>query len=176
MVTAALPFFACMQLRDKRCCWRFVKTFVPQKKLSFWPSEVALTFIPAPRSEVVRTSCLCVWFAELEVNGLPVLVSSCNLDDSVVWKSIFRLERTLPCWVSLRVCQWPGELEMQRRKLHPLWFWRFVHILPGDCSLGRLLANFSVCHKLLDLFLLISETKAFRQGKVVMSKSASFLW
>ena len=64
---------------------------------------------------------------------------------------------------------------MQRRKLHTLWFWCFVRILPGDFSLGRLLANFSVCHELLDLFFLISETNTFRQGKVVKSKSASFL-
>ena len=47
MVTTASSFSAWMQLRDKRCCWRFEKTFVLQKKLSFWPSEVALTFIPA---------------------------------------------------------------------------------------------------------------------------------
>ena len=30
-------------------------------------------------------------------------------------------------------------------------FWRFVRILPDDFSLRRLLANFSVCHELLDL-------------------------
>ena len=47
----------------------FEKTFVLQKKLSFWPSEVVLPFIPAPRSGVVRTSRLCAWLAELEVNG-----------------------------------------------------------------------------------------------------------
>ena len=28
MVTVGSLFFACMQLRDKRCCWRFEKTFV----------------------------------------------------------------------------------------------------------------------------------------------------
>ena len=28
LVTGASPFFACMQLREKRCCWRFEKTFV----------------------------------------------------------------------------------------------------------------------------------------------------
>ena len=63
---------------------------------------------------------------------------------------------------------------MQRRKQHALRFWRHVRILPDDFSLTRLLANFSVCHELLDLFFVISETKAFRQGKVVISKSASF--
>ena len=60
------------------------KTFVLQKKLSFWPSEVALPSILTPCSGVVRSSCLGVWFAELEVNGLPALDSSCDLDDSIV--------------------------------------------------------------------------------------------
>ena len=143
-------------------------------ELSFWPSEVALPSILAPCSGVVRSSCLGVWFAELEVNGLPALDSRCDLDDSVVWTSIFRSERTLPSWGSLEVCQRPGELEKQRRKQHSLRFWRFVRILPDDFSLRRLLANFSVCHELLDLFFVISETKTFRQGKVVISKSASF--
>ena len=108
------------------------------------------------------------------MNGLPVLDSSCDLDDSVVWTSIFRSERTLPSWGSLEVCQQPGELEKQRRKQHSLRFWRFVRILPDDFSLRLLLANFSVCHELLDLFFVIIETKTFRQGKVVISKSASF--
>ena len=36
------------------------------------------------------------------------------------------------------------------------------------------MANFSVCHELLDLFFVISETKNFKQGKVVISKNASF--
>ena len=63
---------------------------------------------------------------------------------------------------------------MQRRKKHTLRCWRYVRILPDDFSLRRFLANFSVCHELLDLFFVISETKAFRQGKVVVCKSASF--
>ena len=91
MVTAVSPFFVCLQMRDKLCSCRFKRTFVLLKKLSFLPSEVAVTFIPAPRSEVVRTSCHCVWCAELEVNGLRALDSSYDLDDSVVWKSIFDL-------------------------------------------------------------------------------------
>ena len=115
----------------------------------------------------------CLVFAQLGMNGLPVLDSSCDLDDSVSWTSIFRSERTVPCWGSLEVCQRPGELEMQRRKQHTLRFWRYVRILPDDFSLRRFLANFSVCHELLDLFFVINETKAFRQGKVVLSKSAS---
>ena len=173
MVTAASPFFACMQLRRKRCSWRFEKTFVLEKKLSFWPSEVALPFISAICSGVVRSSCLGVWFAELEVHGLPALDSSCDLDASVVWTSIFRSERNLPCWGSLEVRKWPAELEMQRKKQHTLRFWRYVHILPDDFSLRRFLANFSVCHEFLDPFFVISDAKAFRQGKVVISKSAS---
>ena len=66
------------------------------EELSFWPSEVALPFIPAPCSGVVRNICLGIWFAELGLNGLPGLDSSCDLDDSVVWTSIFQSERTLP--------------------------------------------------------------------------------
>ena len=30
------------------------------------------------------------WFAELEVNGLPALDSSCDLDDNVVWRFILQ--------------------------------------------------------------------------------------
>ena len=65
---------------------------------------------------------------------------------------------------------------MERRELHTLRFCRFVRILPEDFSLRRFLANFSVCHKLSDLFFVISEanTNTFRQGKVVINKSASF--
>ena len=63
---------------------------------------------------------------------------------------------------------------MQYRELHTLRFWRFVHILPNDFSLRRFLANFSVLHELLDLFFVISDANTFRQGKVVISKSASF--
>ena len=59
-------------------------------------------------------------------------------------------------------------------ELHTLRFWRFVCILPDDFSLRRLLANFSVCHELLDLFFVISEANTFRQVKVVINKSASF--
>ena len=64
---------------------------------------------------------------------------------------------------------------MQRRKQHALRFWCHVRILRDDFSLRRLLANFSVCHAyaLLDLFFVISETKAFRQDNVVLGKSAS---
>ena len=125
MVTVKSPFFACMQLRDNRCCWRFEKTFVLQKKLAFWPSDVALPFIRTPYSGVVRSSCLGVWFAELGVNRLPALDSSCVPDDSVVWTSIFRSDRTVPCWGRLEVCQRPGQLEMQRRKEHTMRFWRY---------------------------------------------------
>ena len=63
---------------------------------------------------------------------------------------------------------------MQRRKQHTIRFWRFVRILPDDFFLRRLVANFSVCHQLLDLFFEISVIRTFRQGKVVISKSASF--
>ena len=64
---------------------------------------------------------------------------------------------------------------MQRRKQHTLRFWRYVCMPPDDFSLRRFFANLSVCHKLLDLFFVISETKTFSQGKVVISKSASLI-
>ena len=88
-------------------------------------------------------------------------------------RGLFIFPRTLPCWGSLGVCQWPGELEMQRRKQHTLRYWRHVRILPDD-FFRRFLANFSVCNELLNLFFVISETNTFRQGKVVISKSAYF--
>ena len=63
---------------------------------------------------------------------------------------------------------------MECRELHTLRFWRFVRILPDDFSFRPFLANFSVCHELLDLFFVISEANSFRQGKVVINKSGSF--
>ena len=57
--------------------------------------------------------------------------------------SIFGLERTLPCWESLEVCQRPGDsLEMQRRKQHTLLFWPCVRILPDDFSLWLFFVKF----------------------------------
>ena len=125
-----------MQLRDKRSCWSFERPSFCWRscRLALW-NRASLY----PRTP--RGSCTQIWFAVLEVNGLRALDSSCDIDDSVVWKSIFRLERTLPCWGSLEVCQWPGELEMQRNELHTLRFWLFVRILPDDFSLGRFLAG-----------------------------------
>ena len=61
-------------------------------------------------------------------------------------------------------------------KLQTLQFWRYVRIIPDDFFLTKFLANFWVCNELLDLCFVISETKTFRQGKVVISKSASFFW
>ena len=94
-----------MHAAERQAILCFEKTVIPQKMLSFWPSEVALPFISAPFGEVVHSSCLGVWIVELGVNSLPALDSSCDLDDSVVWKSILRSERTLPCWGSLEVRQ-----------------------------------------------------------------------
>ena len=50
----------------------------------------------------------------------------------------------------------------------------FVRILPDDFSLRRFLANFSVCHELLELFFMISEANTLRQGKVVITKVLRF--
>ena len=148
MVTAASPFFACMQLRDKRYCWRFEKTFALWKKLLFWPTKISLTFIL--RCEVcTHFLSLCLVFrggserfgsARFQLRstrqrGLQVYLST---DRTLSWRV---------CW---KVFQWPGEFEMKRRKLQTLWFRRSVRILdlPGDFSLGHLLAKFSVCHRL----------------------------
>ena len=174
MVTPASPLFACMQLNDKRSCWRFEKNLRSVEKgvvLAIWSCA-------SRHPRALQWSCIqflswclvcwagserfaCAWF-------------SCDLDGSVVLTYIFRSERTLPSWGSLEVCQRPAKLEKQRRKQHYLRFWRFVRILPDDFCLRQLLANFSVCHELLGLFFVISEAKTFRQGKVVISKSASF--
>ena len=67
--------------------------------------------IPANRNGVVRSSCLCVWFAELEVSGLRALDSSCDLDDSLVWKSIFRLEKLC---LAGEACKFVNDLENLR--------------------------------------------------------------
>ena len=174
MVTPAPLFFACMQLNDKRSCWRFEKSSFCTKSCRLGPLKVH--FPPSSRPAVelyavlVLVSGLLSW--QWTVCHRSILAA---IYDSVVWRSIFRSERTLPSWGSLIVCQWPGELEKQRRKTHSLRFWRFVHIL-DHFSWRRFLANFSVCHELLDLFFVISETKTFRQGEVAINKSASFFW
>ena len=94
------------------------KDFRSVEKVVVLASEVALPSVLAPGSGVVHS--LGVWFAELEVNDLPALDSSCDPDK--VWRFIFRFERTLPYWGSLEVCQWPREVEMQRRKQHSFFF------------------------------------------------------
>ena len=69
-----------------------------------------------------------------------------------------------------------SDLENLRRNRgsNTLWGFGALYILPDDFFLRRLLANFSVCHELLDLFFVINETKTFRQGKVVTSKVLLF--
>ena len=49
---------------------------------------------------------------------------------------------------------------MQRREQHILRFWCFVRIFPDHFSFRRSLANFLVCHELLDLLSVISEANA----------------
>ena len=172
------PFCKSVHLREKRCRWRFKTTFNLQKRLSFWPSEVALPFIPVPCSGDVCSSCLGVWIAELERNNLPVLDSSCDLYDSEVWKSILRLKRYLPCncWGSFEFVQQPGEFELrvQHRELtlHPSRTWRFVRTLPGRFSLRRLWGTVSVSHTWRTfgfVFHFDTDAKTVRQGKIVMS-------
>ena len=89
-----------MQLRDKRYCWLFEKTFVLLKKLSFWPFEVALPFMQWSCTQFLSW-CLVCWAGSERFASAQY--SSCDLDDSVVWTSLFRSERTLPCWRSLEV-------------------------------------------------------------------------
>ena len=48
--------------------------------------------------------------------------------------------------------------------------------MKGGPALRQFLANFSVSHELLGLFFAVSETNSFRQGKVVISKSASLFF
>ena len=104
-----------MQLNDMRSCLRFEKNLRSVEKVCVLALWSCASLHPRACSGVVRSSCLGVWFAELEVNGLPALDSRCDLDDSVVWRSFFRSER-MPHWGSLEFCQWPRELEMQCRK------------------------------------------------------------
>ena len=70
------------------------KDFRSVEKVVVLASEVALPSVLAPGSGVVHS--LGVWFAELEVNDLPALDSSCDPDK--VWRFIFRFERTLSYW------------------------------------------------------------------------------
>ena len=95
-------------------CAGVVGVALSAKKLSFWPSEVALPFIPAPCNGVERSSCLGVWFAELEVNGLPALDSSCDL------------------------AAWFGHLSLDLRELCLAWeAWKFVSDLENlRCNAG----------------------------------------
>ena len=144
--------------------------------LSFWPSEVALSLHPRALQwscTQFLSWCLVCWAGSERFASARFQLRSRRQRGLEVYLSIWENSAFLG---SLEVCQWPGELEKQRRKQHSLRFWRFVRILPDDFPLRRLLANFSVCHELLDLFFVISETKTFRQGNVVISKSASFFW
>ena len=108
---------------SRACRWKTSDPIDTLKRSSFCrkgccsgPLKLRLSLHPCALQWRCEQFCVCLWFAELEVDGLLALDSSCDLDDSMVWRSIFWSERTLPCWRSLEVCQWPGELEMQRTK------------------------------------------------------------
>ena len=63
MVPAASPFFVCMQLRDKRCCWHFEKILAVQKKLCFVPlkSRFPSSLRPTVESCALLSLCLVCW-------------------------------------------------------------------------------------------------------------------
>ena len=147
------------------------------ERLSFWPSVVALPFIPAPCGEVVRSSCLGGWIIELDAKrfasarfqlrsrrqrGLEVFPS--------IWESSAlpgRLRRLSVTWRAWDATQGAAHFTVLALCTHSsLW-----------PLFEKILANFSVCHELLDLFFfVIREASTFRQGKVVVTKSASFFW
>ena len=112
MATAASPFVACMQLTDKRCCW---PSFC-RKSCRFGPLKLPF---PPPPGHVVELYAVLVFASGLlsysRSERFPALDYSCDQDDSVVWKSIFPLQRRLPCWGSLEVFQYMEKLRCNAR-------------------------------------------------------------
>ena len=65
MVTAASPFFAWMQLRDKRCCWCFERPSFCGKSHCLGPLKLCFLSSPCPAGELfavlVLVSDLLTW-------------------------------------------------------------------------------------------------------------------
>ena len=132
------------RFRDKRSCWRFKTTVVLQKKLPLWPYAVTLPFIPSPCSGVARSSCPGAWFAELKVNGLPPLDFSCDLDDSVVWRSILensalpgKLGSLSVTWRAWDATQGATDFAVLAPCTHSSWWLLFETIFGKLCSVPR---------------------------------------
>ena len=160
MLTAASPFFACVLLRDKRCCWPFEKTFVLQKSCRFGPLQ--LRFPPSPHHVVelyavlVLSSGLLSWKWTFSSARFQLWSRrECGME---VYLSTGEKAALLGKLGSLSV---NGEIEMQRKELHTPWTCWFVRILFPRLSLRRLLANFSMSHERLGLFFRISKSVSF---------------
>ena len=129
MVTAASPFFACMQLRDKRSCWRFEKTFVPQKSCPFGPLKLRFPSSPRP---VVKLCAVLVLVSGLLSWKWPVC------------------QRSIPA--AIKTTAWFGSLSFDLRELCLAGeAWKFVSDLENlrwnawsytPCGFGALYAFF----------------------------------
>ena len=111
--TAAPPFFACQQLRDKRCCWPFENTFVLWKHCRFGPLK--FDFPPSLR-HVVELYAVLVLASGLSWKWK---FSSARFQLRYRWQYGLEvylwLERRLPCWGSLEVCQYMEKLRCNVR-------------------------------------------------------------
>ena len=177
MATAASPFFACVHLREKRCRWRFKKSSICRKKLSFWPSEIALPVFPHPVVDLYAVLDL--------VSGL------------LSWKRTV-CQRSIPA--AIYTTDWFGSQSCDSREvcLDGKASKFFSNLVKLGCNTG----NCTLCglDPFYALFLIVFETNlrkhfrvprifggwfvlhfntdanTVRQGKFSMSKSASFFW
>ena len=110
------------------------------------------------------------------MNSLPMFESSCVLDDSVVGHLSSDLRELCLAGEAWKFVSDLGNLRCNagRNTLCGFGAMYAFFLIDDDFFLRQFLANFSVCHERLDLFFVVSETKTFRQDKVVISKSASF--
>ena len=80
MVTAASPFFAWMQLRDKRCCWRFERPSFCRKSHRLGPLKLCFLSSPCPAGELfavlVLVSDLLTWRWTVCQRSIPAAIQT----------------------------------------------------------------------------------------------------
>ena len=170
--TAASPFFACEQLRDKRCCWPFENTFVLWKHCRFGPLK--LGFPPSLRHVVELYAVLVL------ASGLSWKWKFSSARFQLRYRWQYGLEVYLLTWEEaallgkLGSLSVHGEIEMQGKELHTPWTCWFVRILPPRYLLKRPLANFSVSHERLDFVFHDQWSKYFYNKKVCNKQKCFF--
>ena len=173
MVTAASPFFVCMQLTDKRSCWRSEKTLPSAEKvvlLTLWSCASLHPRAMWWSCTQFLSWCLDRWpgsdrFASarfqlrsrrqrgLEVFNLRELLLGKLGSSSVIWRT----------WDGT---QGATHLAVLALCTHSSWWLLFETIFGNLFSVPRIFGFVFV----------ISEANSFRQGKVVINKSVSFFW